>query len=306
MIRRFKIGWVWVCILFNAFVGISQYHDNIWLIGYDYSDDSTNGYGITALNFNTFPRRMCFFDSLNYGFYLSSTIFSNVSGENQFFTNGLTIRDKNNSILSGSDSFNAFYNHDLWYKIGLPAGQGIIALPGTDNMTTLIHAKIDFGIINGVSTGFCHGIAYSTVDMTENNGLGQMVVKDMRLVEDTIAQAGIFSACRHANGRDWWVITPKLESNEYYRMLVFNDTPRIQENQVIGMPINNGPAQSTFSPDGHGMPEIQFLTLKMIAWISIDSIGQPDSFLTISGSTTMVIRGGEVVSAFLPIINSCM
>ena len=45
-------------------------------------------------------------------------------------------------------------------------GQGIIALPGNDNKTTLIHGKIDFGIINGVSTGFCHGIAYSTVDMT--------------------------------------------------------------------------------------------------------------------------------------------
>src|SRR4030095_3575322 len=74
---------------------------------------------------------------------------------------------------------------------------------------------------------------------------------NIHIIEDTITQ-GRLTACKHANGRDWWVITHKFYSDIYYKVLVQPDTT-IVISQAIG-PIetsNDILGMAKFSADGN-------------------------------------------------------
>ena len=96
---------------------------------------------------------------------------------------------------------------------------------------------------------------YGIIDMNANNGLGRVSTLNNILIDTFISDAGL-SACRHANGSDWWLIKPKFQSNIYYKFLVkasgIIEGPFIQN---IGLPSRapdyNG--QLVFSPTGDKM-----------------------------------------------------
>jgi hypothetical protein len=61
------------------------------------------------------------------------------------------------------------------------------------------------------------------------------------------------AACRHANGRDWWVVVNKLQTNQYYKYLIDPSGVQGPFVQSIGMAStkpSNGSGQAVFSPDG--------------------------------------------------------
>ncbi|MCR9055539.1 MAG: hypothetical protein NXI26_27165, partial [bacterium] len=69
------------------------------------------------------------------------------------------------------------------------------------------------------------------------------------LLSDTL-DYGKLSACRHANGRDWWVILPAFNSNLYYRYLLTPSGIDLVGVQEIGEAVPTGLGQALFSPDG--------------------------------------------------------
>ena len=50
-------------------------------------------------------------------------------------------------------------------------------------------------------------LCYAKVDGLVNNGLGKVVEKKSVLVRSSNLEA--IAACRHANGRDWWIVVPE-------------------------------------------------------------------------------------------------
>jgi hypothetical protein len=70
---------------------------------------------------------------------------------------------------------------------------------------------------------FCNDLAngfrYSVIDMCQGDGLGKVVSsKKNILLLDTVAEK--IAATRHANGIDYWVVTHKYFSNEFYAFLL--------------------------------------------------------------------------------------
>ena len=65
------------------------------------------------------------------------------------------------------------------------------------------------------------GVKYHKVDMSYNNGLGKVVMKNVSLLNNHSICDGI-AAIKHGNGRDWWVIFRPTNglSNTYYKYLV--------------------------------------------------------------------------------------
>lgn len=59
------------------------------------------------------------------------------------------------------------------------------------------------------------------------------------------------TAVRHANGKDWWIITSKFDSNKYYRFLIDSSGIQLAGFQHVGKLIETGLGQSVFSPDGN-------------------------------------------------------
>lgn len=69
------------------------------------------------------------------------------------------------------------------------------------------------------------GIYYSVIDMNLDQGLGAVVIKNIQIDSNRIADC--LQAVKHANGRDWWLIS-KLSSTNYTqhnRFLVYLITP---------------------------------------------------------------------------------
>jgi hypothetical protein len=88
--------------------------------------------------------------------------------------------------------------------------------------------------------------------MLQDSGRGKVVQINQPIINlDTLA-LGMLSTCRHANGRDWWLIVWKYDSNKY--MPILFDAQGIHPQgwqtvpRAIGLHTIQG--QTCFSPDG--------------------------------------------------------
>jgi len=58
---------------------------------------------------------------------------------------------------------------------------------------------------------------YSMADMSLQNGMGDIASKNNVLLD---ADLGNFTAIRHANGRDWWVLVPEFGNSKWHTFLL--------------------------------------------------------------------------------------
>ena len=81
-----------------------------------------------------------------------------------------------------------------------------------------------------------YGLYYSVVDMTQDNGNGSTILKNVQL--NNLRPGDCLTAVKHGNGRDWWVIsklstgTTVSQLNRFFVYLVTPDsvyTPNVQD-----------------------------------------------------------------------------
>src|SRR5690606_28607380 len=163
-------------------------------------------------------------------------------------SNGVWIADATNDTMMNGDSLspNSFTNSE---PDGLPLPNGNIFLPMPDdsNKYILFHQT---GNYNSGSLLSSTEIYYSIIDMSFNGGLGKVVSKN------NIALNGLFGwglgACKHGNGRDWWIIAMSDSGNIAYKFLLTHNTVTYIGSQNLQVPAYEGWAgQPTFSPDGN-------------------------------------------------------
>ncbi len=95
-------------------------------------------------------------------------------------------------------------------------------------------------------------VSYTVLDMTLNNNLGAVLngQKNLIALQDTFI--GGIAACRHANGRDWWIIAPKDSSSGVFKILLSSNGTITSSYQQLNFPVPYGgnAGQPCFSPDG--------------------------------------------------------
>ena len=130
---------------------------------------------------------------------------------------------------------------------GLPVPQACLILPHPDssNLYYLFHNTLD----NYPNYSKSHFIYMSMIDMNLNGGLGGVVSKNNILLQDTL-NPGKLTACKHANGRDWWVVCQQESSNVYFSFLVTPTGISGPYSQSIGNPRTYSAGMTCFSPDG--------------------------------------------------------
>lgn len=72
--------------------------------------------------------------------------------------------------------------------------------------------------------GPCDMLYYHVVDMSANAGLGKVTRKLVPILEDTEIYKTQMQACRHANGKDWWLLKQAADSNKVYKFLFTQDS----------------------------------------------------------------------------------
>lgn len=233
----------------------AQKHDYIWLFGYDY-DETIPAIEGTYLDFNTSPISYGA-ESLRLNMVSSTAIMNDTMGNLAFYTNGCRIANAHHQLMENGNGLNPGSVNtiqclaaDSSYTAGR---QSVLALPapGNPNHYYLFH----LGIIYYSNPGFgvLTNVLYATeIDMNENNGLGRVVAKNTPLIQDTLS-AGRLTAVKHANGKDWWILTQENLTDKHYILLLSSMGVIEPFEQNIGISQvleGSGGGQANFSPDG--------------------------------------------------------
>jgi WD40 repeat protein len=97
---------------------------------------------------------------------------------------------------------------------------------------------------------YSNHLYYTLIDMTLDTGLGGVVTKNNAILNTVLLPIGL-TGCKHANGRDWWLVCHEQGSNRYYKFLITPYGilgPYSQNIGKIATGSYNG--QTVFSPDG--------------------------------------------------------
>ncbi len=234
---------------FNAFS--QKKHDAQWVLGQD---------GEINMNFNMESVDITLENKVD-SFSMSS---SNISmcdslGNLLFYSNGCEIRNKLDQIMVNGDKIQTGFLEDFYCSTAVfesPISQGLLALPmpGDAKKYYLFYQDLDEVTYPGIPTTLDpKRLYYSIVDMDLQNGLGEVTTKSSVVIEDTLALGrGQLTSVKHANGKDWWIITPKALTNCYYRILLNTDGLSASELICSGEEWDSfhGIGQAVFSPDG--------------------------------------------------------
>lgn len=259
---------LFVVTIFVAYFNIGQIsaqtEDNIWLMGYTHwtpANPDTSGFsGCTIFDFNDLPLKIYKEPDQFMNFQDMITSICDSNGNLLFYSNGMQIKNKNFDVVDGGDTiaygkfWERFVNQidgDIFYD-GLRVWQGAISLPypGHLGWYIMIYEDIDINI-NRVNH-----LYYAIIDMNANNGLGKVLAKDIDLVYSDdktigVVSFGKISACKHGNGRDWWIIVPDEMRNKYLVYLLDPSGINLNSEQQLQTAIGHDLlGVANFSPDG--------------------------------------------------------
>lgn len=194
---RWILSIICLIALFYSYAQPSR-RANIWYFGQN-----------AGLDFNSGEPRVLTDGQINTD--EGSAVISDENGNLLFYTDGETIWNRNHEIMPNGE--------DLKGSFTSTQSALIVPQPGSDRL---------YYVFTTAAQGNPDGFNYNVVDMTLDNGLGDVIVKNVQLYTPTTEK---LTAVHHANGRDIWVITHKWESDEFYVYLVtdkgLNETPVI-------------------------------------------------------------------------------
>ncbi|HAD13017.1 MAG TPA: hypothetical protein DCF33_11350 [Saprospirales bacterium] len=240
---------------------VAQKHDYMWPLGL--------GAGLSEYSFFydfKTDEMVVRQDTARAGWYSSS--YSDKDGNIQFFSNGLKIYDQNGDFVENSDGLNPTvpeWQAGSYY----PSGQMSFFLEKPDNPAILYFISLDIGPHPAQKWPYMFtgkNLLVATIDVQANNGLGKVIEKNRVLLTGILMSP---AACRHANGRDWWILVSDADENRHYRILLSPEGFSLPETQLIGSKPNPIPFEggnksnqivgNTFSPSGNYYVDINDL-----------------------------------------------
>jgi hypothetical protein len=230
-------------ILLHGCSCLGQGYNHNYLLGYQTGLDSfTTAFRakaeIDAVNFNIFSqvRKM--------RFRSAQANISDSVGNLLFYTNGCWIANALGDTMANGGGLNpgSFANGYCAFGFPKPITQVILPYPDSAGKYLLLHQTGDVSV-------YPRNLYYSIIDMTLDSGRGAVTQKNQIAFSDTLV-FGV-TACKHANGRDWWVAVLKDSSDVVFTVLLTpNGISSIQQ-QHLNVPMHTSFSSiQAFSPDG--------------------------------------------------------
>ncbi|RFM37049.1 T9SS type A sorting domain-containing protein [Chitinophaga silvisoli] len=173
-------------------------------------------------------------------------------------SDGYQVYDKNVSVIDGSDTLvpHAIFNRqDGWS----PASQSSIFLPMDNGKYYFITPTASDHEINTYWNNPNSGRAlfdvmyYNTIDMHANNGAGKVTRRMVPMLQNVTLSKTQMMACKHADGKSWWLLKQASDTNMIYKFLFAQDSmygPYIQGFPDPHFSKWDQSGQSIFSQDG--------------------------------------------------------
>jgi len=176
------------------------------------------------------------------------------TGELLFYTNGCSVYNREHREMPNGDGINdTTPQFDLYCPGGYASINTIMVLPdpGYANGYYIIH-KPSTQIPEEQNRLETQSILFSYVDMSLDNGKGDITLKNQVLYDEKITNFGFLNSCLHSNGKDWWILQTLEDSNTYIAILLTDQGFEIVSEQSIGPLVDNedGSGQISYSRDG--------------------------------------------------------
>lgn len=183
--------------------------NNLWLMGYE--NYHPIHWGGTNINFISGSPAAYYEPNRKMEIQITTCNVADSLGNLLFYSNGAWIANRDNKLMVNGDTLNPSSYTRSRYTDGfrLIGSQIAIKCPGSDSLYYLIPQTVDDGQI--VFADKCY---YSIIDMSQDSGRGAVMDKNHVMFHDTLNAQ--MSVCKHANGRDWWVIIPQWNHPAYY------------------------------------------------------------------------------------------
>ena len=220
------------CLLSSA-----QLYDAQWVIGdresvLDFRNDTLTNYAIG-------PEMHMFLTSAN---------ICDSSGNLLYYTNGIYIAGADGNQIENGDSLSPCdaSNQQACCGLDIPQGALFLPMPGNSRYYYLFHMSED--TLASARPGTLY---YSLIDAFGNSGNGLVIKKNITYFTGTVFREGGITACKHANGRDYWIVVGDIK-NTYYTFLLTANGITDTLIQTIGPSYDNplNIAYSKFSQDG--------------------------------------------------------
>jgi hypothetical protein len=186
-------------------------------------------------------------DNRKMGFSDTQGNISDESGNLLMSSNGIWIADASGDTMMNGSGLNPGAFANAWSSDGVPMSNANLFLPYPNDSTKYVLFHM---IGNNSLDLMASELYYSVIDITQNGGLGKVILKNQIAFQDTLSWG--IGACRHANGRDWWIIVLKDNSDIIYKVLFTTIGIQNVSTQSVGLPKNfhGNSCQLSFSPNG--------------------------------------------------------
>jgi hypothetical protein len=224
--------------------------DYQWLFGYEGAGGNPD-WGFITMTFNNDTLQNITSQIKQSAFDRTNTSISDSLGNLVFYTNGIFVYDKDDELLTPDTLNPGTYAADR-AESGYPVSNAalILPLPNTPHLYYLFHQR--FANQDFIGGEHIEGCYYSVIDSRLRNGAGGVATWRTPIVQQDSLEFGKINACRHANGRDWWVIFWRYGYTKYRLCLLSPTGLQDYGWQAFSTSrLETGPGQSLFSPDGN-------------------------------------------------------
>ena len=190
----------------------------------------------------------------------------------RYFSGGNScISDSNENLILASDGYNVYNSlggyieegdtlipHSLFiYEDGWSAeSQESIFLPMDSNkyyFVTPTFSDSQFDDCAANNNCYFDLLLYNVIDMNANAGAGKVTQRMVPLLQNARLRKTQMMACRHGNGKDWWLLKQEGDSANVHTFLFTQDSVYDKGVQVFSEPVWGSwdlRGQSTFNSDG--------------------------------------------------------
>lgn len=182
--------------------------------GYIYGINGPEPYQGTILKFNDDSLEQIIAPAnMSLSVLWSRAAYSDTNGDLVFTSNGWRLVNREGEILSyklWDNSINHPGNTVDTTSVLVPMGPLFLDDPGNPNGVYLLYGQHEAIFLPNFTAALDLIFSYAYLDEPSCS----LVSQNNHLPVDTTS-LGDMQACRHANGRDWWIIKPKIYENQY-------------------------------------------------------------------------------------------
>ncbi len=232
----------------------AQMEGDQWVIGYWSQNDQ--GYGIMYLDFRNTKLQIIQNPLFKMEIIETASNIAGADGNVLIWTNGMQIMDNTGELIADTIAYDGvegywdyFYLPSIQLPFGFPEHDGAIILPVPEHpkeYSIIYHYAESHPTFVFAVTKFLE----ARVSWSHDTGF-ELKFKDLPIGPRLEYYTGTVSAVRHANGRDWWVISFREDSPEYYVQLLDPDGIHFDHIGSVDSIVREGLGQAVFSPLGN-------------------------------------------------------